>query len=283
MIEKVQQAILMVFMPLIGFMLILFYGGTMSMVVAVIMLFVFNIACPVASFLQLMRIPEAAVTLWRAKKKKMIPILIVHDTGRSRLDLIRERRGEGIVLTEKGLYKLIPRYIRSAAKRTFQQITKTDGEEDNPGSTKNAELEEYKELEDYRDWVTKRSFLIGLDSPIFIGYSGSLCLLNPSAMALVEAGEMHIQTPEGFYPKLPEGKTVKDIKQPLMLIDPRKAKGIINKMFDETQIAAVLADVKLLGKLDLSRFLPIILIVVVVVAALGLLLAFPDLLSGLGI
>jgi len=192
-------------------------------------------------------IPKPARTLTWASRKKQPPAIIVHDSGRAAVTLIKERRGEGVVVTDRGKYKLLPRYIGLGTETETEQEGKKKGKNPNGEDKKVTRV-----LKNFRDWVTKRAILTGLNMPIYFGYSGSLCLLNPEALALYEAGEMKVQTPEGvfdFNPEKKRNKKIEDAVQPLMLLDPRAIKAIINRTFDTTQISSIVEDAIELGRL----------------------------------
>jgi len=209
------------------------------------------------------RVPEAAKILEKAAREKKPPAIIVHDTGRAAITLIKERMGEGIVVTDQGNFKILPQYIRV--------------EGDKKGNPEGL----YEK--DYRDFITKRTLLTGLDLPMFVGYSGKLCLLNPEALALYEAGDMYVKTSEGslFNPNKKKGKTIKEALQPLMLMDIRKIKDLIGVQFDVTQIAAIITESERIGFLGgASPFkkylLPIGILMIIIVVGLLILLAGPQ-------
>ena len=176
-------------------------------------------------------------------------------------------------MTEAGKYKLLPRYVarkHAGADLADQASGKADGEY----------------VRDYSDWIVKRCNLIGLGLPFFVGYSGKLCLLNPEALALYEAGEIMVETEDGtlFNPNKVRGKMREDAFQPLLLLDPRKTKEIINEGFDEAQMAAIVVDSELIGALGrgFGKYLPIVAIVVVIAFVLLGLMFLPQILQGFG-
>lgn len=203
------------------------------------------------------RIPYAARQLERAARLKRPPAIIVHDSGRAAITTIQERLGEGIVVTDEGKYKILP------------QFTALEG---NPK----------KYQKEYRDFVSKRATLIGLEGlPIWFGYSGKICLLNPEALALYEAGEMMIETggKPMFNPNKKRGKKIRDALKPLMLIDPKKAKDLVNPQFDVTQIGAIITESENIGRLGISLgkyAVPIAILMMVVVGAILFLLLGPS-------
>lgn len=139
---------------------------------------------------------------------------------------------------------------------------------------------------DYSDWVVKRTNLIGMNLPFFTGYTGKLCLLNPEALALYEAGEMFIRTSTTdvmFNPQKIAGKKMEDAFQPLLLLDPRKIQQIIYDGFDQSQLAAVVADSEEIARLGqgLSPKTKMILGIVVIAAlAVAALYFLPQLTGG---
>jgi len=211
----------------------------------------------------------------------MPPIQVVHDSGRRQLKMIREKKG-GLIITNEGRYKLLPMFT---AKRDSSQLEFDNPVEANPTETKKVEslrqiYEDY--YLDYSTWNSKRSQLVGLNMPFFVGYSGKACLLNPEALALYEAAEMsvNIEGKMSFNPNELKGEELKgkpsarNAVQPLMPLDPRVIKEIINEGFDETQIAAIQTDSEMLGQLGrgYGKLIPIavILIIVVVVAVVAM-------------
>lgn len=139
---------------------------------------------------------------------------------------------------------------------------------------------------DYGDWVVKRTNLIGMNLPFFVGYTGKLCLLNPEALALYEAGEMFIRTTPSdvmFNPKQLADKNIDDAFQPLLLMDPRKIQQIIYDGFDQSQLAAVVADSEELARIGqgISPRMKLILgIVVIAGLAIAGIYFLPQILGG---
>lgn len=249
-------------------------------------LFWFKFVCPAARLVN------------KANRKKNPIAIIVHDSGRAIITMIQERRGEGVVVTDKGQYKLLPRYISEQelmapseapinplvanllsmpAEQPTQGKPQGDGKESLPASliqpTPKPELPP-KAYKLYNDWLSKRINLIGFGQSIWFGYSGSLCLLNPDAMALWESGEMMVigadnkpHFDEKQKSKIEKIKGIGEVLQPLMLLDPRQIKVIMNKIFDQTQIAAVVYDSEEIGRMGrgFGKYLPYLLIIVVLV------------------
>lgn len=229
------------------------------------------------------KMPKAARTLFWASIRGTPPLLLVHDSGRGEFTTVLERKGEGIVKTREGKYKILPRVMRKtpleekivkelteAAKEAGQESEVTTVEVELPeGTEKPSRLSFLKDnfILDYSDWIIKRCMLVGLRMPLWVGYTGKLCLLNPEALALYEAGEMYIQTEDKtlFNPNKLEGKTKANALQPLLLIDPRKIQQIIYDGFDQSQLAGVVADSEELARLGrgLSKSM---------IAAIGILL-----------
>jgi hypothetical protein len=258
------------------------------------------------------KIPKAAKTLFWSGIRREPPLLLCHDSGRGELTTIHERRGEGIVITAQGKYKILPRYMpklpfsallgeqsaKAAQPQTSATEGDTSGQEDTeapqvPQTTTEREVDLQKVFNikflkenfilDYSDWIVKRTFLVGLDLPLFVGYTGKLCLFNPEALALYEAGEMFIRTEDTtlFNPNNLADKSIEDVKanpaayfQPLLLLDPRKIQQIIYEGFDQSQIAGIVADSEELARIGqglspkMKLILTIILIAVVAGAAL---------------
>lgn len=259
--------------------------------------FLFFTVCPVIGlvtaltlpwlpfFLWKKLIPKAARTLFWAKRRNKPPIYIVHDSGRSELTLITERRGSGVVTTETGKYKLLPRYVARIVGK--KKNNGEEGEDKKNGDKSASKNETVEYVRDYSDYMNKRSTMIGLGLPFFVGYSGKLCLLNPEALALYEAGEMMVRTEDKtmFNPRKIKGKEIGDALQPLLLLEPRKIKNIISSGFDETQIAAIVADSELIGYYGrpwLKKYLPIIGILIIVGAGIAALVFLPQILGVVG-
>lgn len=192
-------------------------------------------------FLWIKRVPGAARQLVKAWQNKLVPAFIAHDSGRAAIVNIIEKRGEGVVVTDHGNYRLLPRFVKveEGDVATEEPVRKKKGrKKPNPGSAATAGLPQSttrpRYVLDYNtDWVNKRSILIGLGSPFYVGYSGKLCLLNPECLAWFEAGEIWI--PDTVNPP----KDKKDLPKPLMLLNVLKMKDIINRRFDSSQIKAL--------------------------------------------
>lgn len=233
-------------------------------------------------------IPKPARTLFWAKRRNRPPIYIVHDSGRAVLTTIEERRGNGIVITENEKYKLLPRYVSRIVGTKDEEEEGEDGEKKKKSKpSTGSEVTETKYMRDYSDFMNKRSNMIGLGLPMFLGYSGKLCLLNPEALALYEAGEMKVHTEDltMFNPHDHKGKDEAKAMQPLLLLEPRKIKNIIKQGFDETQIAAIVVDSELIGFLGrpwIKKYLPIIGIIMIVGAVVMALIFLPQILETMG-
>ena len=243
-------------------------------------------------------LPKPARTLFWAKRRSQIPILIVHDSGRGDLQLITERLGSGVVYTNTNKWKLLPKFVSSKlsfyrdivpkkAELTQQALMRTedngeDPQEPAPDKTEaqqilDGTLKEYER--DYSDWINKRCNLIGMDMPFYVGYSGILCLLSPEALALYEAGELIIPSDHGdLYRGDPDKK--KDATRPLLLIEPRKIKEMVNESFDETQIAAIATEAERMGALGrgFGKFLPIMIIIIFIIIAIAAIFILPSIL-----
>jgi hypothetical protein len=258
------------------------------------------------------KIPKAAKTIFWASIRREPPLILCHDSGRGEFTTIHERKGEGIVMTAQGKYKILPRYLPRLPLSTITQqnaavasssknvATESDSPEDEeetsvaptealPKAVSDGSgvvdlhqafsvkvLKEYF-IFDYSSFIQKRTNLVGLDLPLWIGYTGKLCLLNPEALALYEAGDMMIHTEDGtlFNPNKVEGKKIEDALQPLLLMDPRKIQQIIYSGFDQSQIAGVVSDSEELARIGqgMSSKLKMLIIILVIgiVAVLALL------------
>jgi len=245
--------------------------------------------------------PKTARTLFWAARRGTPPLLLVHDSGRGELTTVRERKGEGIVMTKEGKYKILPRVmpktpledqiVKSITEATEAKNPKSesdvDVEVDIPeGADKPSRLSILKDkfILDYSDWILKRCMLVGMKMPFWVGYTGKLCLLNPEALALYEAGEMFVRTEDRtlFNPNNIEGKNQKDAMQPLLLIDARKIQQIIYNGFDQSQIAGVVADSEEIARLGrgLSKGMIGVILILVVIGIIGLaMFALPQLMQ----
>ena len=247
--------------------------------------------------------PIPARTLFWASRRRTPPLILCHDSGRGEITTIKERKGEGIVVTAQGKYKILPRWMPrrgmfAKAKEEAQELqegeaTGEGAEVAKPDLHPETGLNEVLELKilhnnfilDYSDWIVKRTNLVGLNLPLWFGYTGKLCLLNPEALALYEAGEMMIKTEEGtlFNPHNIENKDIQNALQPLLLLDPRKINQIIYNGFDQSQIAGVVADSEELVRLGMGispKVKLLLAIVVIVIVALLALFLLPSFLSG---
>jgi len=222
-------------------------------------------------------IPKASRTLFWAKRQRKIPIVVVHDSGRAEIDLAKERLGHGILITDKKKFKLVPRFVSKIDYEALDEALK----DENP-----LKLKEVigKFIRDYSDWITKRAYLIDLGLPIYFGYSGIMCLLNPESLALYEAGELAVETADKtlFNPNKLPNKSIKKALEPLMLLDPRKIKNIISEGFDEAQISAVVRLSEEIGRMSVSfgRYLPIVAIIVIIMVVILGIAFLPNLLQG---
>lgn len=203
------------------------------------------------------RLPPVARILNKAKQEGMPPAIITHGSGRASIQLFRERRGEGIMISDDGYtFKILPRFVGVPTRRKGTEEEKPSS---NPTSQDLEKPEEKTEfLKSFSDIITKRHILTGLGLPIFFGSSDTLCLCNPETVALIEAGEMYIETADKVVisekgkkkrEKLEgEGKDWRKVMmQPLMLLHPRKIAEYINRMYDSTQINSCLAEAERIG------------------------------------
>lgn len=263
------------------------------------------------------RVPEISRMLEMASRLKLIPAIIAHDTGRAALTLLREYLGEGIVRTLDGeRYKILPHFaplftpkkkkkpLIKELKMPSGDVVPLDSELDEDSDDKEAELELF--MKEYRDLVGKRTILTGLDMPIFFGYSGKACLLNPEALALYEAGQMGIRTPDGKFSYLKPHESedvgsaelwtrdtkrignpssgVRTMLQPLLLLDPRKISDLVGREFGVTQIQAIATDSEQIGRYgrpSLGRFaIPIIFLIILVIVGVLIFVMGPSLTEG---
>jgi hypothetical protein len=219
--------------------------------------------------LYLRRVPPVARTLIEAKEKSQVPALIVHDSGRSYLTLLLERMAEGVVVTTSGKYKLLPQSVdfNQAFDEEVGVPDKTTKKKPNPNPEADPPPEPKRSFSaDLFGWISHRSILVGLGLPFYVGYSGSLCLLNPEALALYEAGELFIPSENKPVPKGDD----KGKMMPLMWLDPSKIKHIINKRFSTSQIDAMMIDVDRRARIyQMSPVMKALLVIVVIVVIVG--------------
>jgi len=181
-------------------------------------------------------------------RKKQPIAIITYDTGKSVLVGLQETRGEGIVRTTGGKYKFLPRP---------------------PEKTEGVEGQDRGELEKlYSDLVLKRTFLEGTGVPLFFGYSGKICLMNPDVLALAEiASKLEAKKKK----QTDDGKS-KDKEETLItLLDPRKIKNLISGSYTESQALALVRDTEELMREELGSarkyMLPIMTIIIVMFVA----------------
>jgi len=242
--------------------------------------FAFLIAAPWALPLFWYRyVNRSARKLHAAGRQKKVPAYIVHDSGRGAITLLEEKRGEGVVMTELGRYMILPRIISEVPEAAPKEV-EGGKKKVNPAeaTTKTAEqkLEEVKERYkfDYAsEWLAKRTIDYGTGLPFYIGYAGKLCLFHPLMMALYEAGKLFIPTDEKPFP---ETEKEKQLPRPLMLLDPRRIKTIVNRCFDTSQLAAIIIDAEERGRLGrpLPRWLIGVGAILVIVLIVGGLIYF---------
>ena len=236
-------------------------------------------------------LPKPARTFFWAARRRTPPILLVHDSGRGEFTTIIERRGEGIVKTKEAKYKILPRVMQrlpmgekmptastpegvKSEEAIMQEEEQSKSLADKVRSVMSIDILKENFILDYSDWILKRCMLIGMNMPFFVGYTGKLCLLNPEALALYEMGEMMVKTEDKtlFNPKDIAGKNINDVVQPLLLLDGRKIQQIIYNGFDQSQIAAVVADTEELARVGkgISGKVIGIIIILVVIMLLGI-------------
>lgn len=242
---------------------------------------------PLLVFFWKRMLPLPARTIFWGKRRNLPLAFICHDSGRGVLHTITERRGEGVVVTDHGKYKILPRYLEDKevveVTEEIQQGTSSDGQE-TPQATK-VTRRVLGRLKDYSSWIVKRTTLYGYEAPFFLGYSGKICLMNPEALALYELGDMMIKTEDKtlFNPHGIDGKRVEDALQPLLLIDPKVIKQAIPEGYDDSQIAAITRDSEEIGQFGrgFGKFtLPIVIIVIAIVGVLAAIFILPQIMGG---
>lgn len=261
------------------------------------------------------RVPEVARMFEMASRNKMIPAIIAHDTGRAALTLLTEYLGEGIVKTLEGKFKILPHFApmtRKKKKKNHPRIKEVQMPNGSsvPLDTEIGEEPEEDEqdvelfFKEYRDLTGKRTILTGFDRPIFFGYSGKACLLNPEALTLYEAGQMMIRTEDGSFSYLkphnsedigsaeiwardterttnPTNPKVPNLLQPLLLLEPRKIKDLIGRQFNPTQLQAVATESEQIGRFGRPNYgkfaLPIIFFIILAIVGILMLTMGPSL------
>jgi len=236
------------------------------------------------------KVPKPARTLFWCAVKGYAPLLLVHDSGRADIVAIKERKAEGIVETSTGTFKILPRYAPLMSEEEIEKVGDPSEKERveilKDVSGKKIQIGKRQFTLDFSHWMAKRSWLIGMPTPLFVGYTGSLCILNPEALALFEAGDLKIETGEGtlFNPKNVRGKSEDDAVQPLMLLDPRKIGKFIYSHFDTSQIAGVIQAAEERVRIGLGasakKFLLIFAVVIVVMLVIVGIMYLPKLLQG---
>lgn len=236
------------------------------------------------------KLPKPARTLFWCAIKGYAPLLLVHDSGRADIVGIKERKEEGIVETTAGTFKILPRYAPLLSDKEMEELGSQDPAMQilkDVGSSK-IKLGNREFIIDPHHWVAKRSWLVGMPTPLFVGYTGSLCILNPEALALFEAADLKIDTGTEvhFNPHNIKKKDEDDAVQPLLLLDPRKIGTFIYKHFHTSQIAGVLQAAEERARLmmgsQLKRIGTIILIVLAVFGLILLILYLPQLMQRFG-
>lgn len=233
--------------------------------------------------------PKTARTFIAAKRKNMIPALIVHDSGRAIITLVKEKIGGGICETELGKFKLLPKFVAAeevSAEDEARAFPETAKNKNQSGSEETEKKDAKKPnlkllIRMLGDWVTKRCLLVGLGKPMLVGYSGKACLLNPLALVLWEAGKLKIRDHEHKFmrkkvedPETHKIPKIQELLQPLMLLDPRAAKAVISHAYDEAQIAAMCVTSENIGRMGrgLPKWVLPVGIILIVVVAVGLIL-----------
>jgi len=237
------------------------------------------------------KVPKPARTLFWCAVKGYAPLLLVHDSGRADIVGIKERSAEGIVETTNGVFKILPRFAYVNEEEEEQGVE--NNVEANGGSNeiirdvsgKTVQIGRFKFHLDYSHWISKRTYLLGMPTPFFVGYTGVLCLLNPDALALFEAGDLKVETSEGtwFNPHNVKNKNEEDAIQPLMLLDPRKIGSFITRYFHQSQISGVIHCAEERARIGmgaiLKKFLIFILIFIVVMGVILAITYLPKLLG----
>lgn len=238
------------------------------------------------------KVPKPARTLFWCSVKGWIPLLLFHDSGRADIIGIIERASESLVRTTAGMYKILPRFTlakihgeEEGKKAEGNPNPKAETEIIRNETAKTIRIGKYEFNLDYDYYLNKRSILVGMNLPLYIGYTGSLCILNPEAIALFEAGELAIETPTGELIHKGKGKD-DELVQPLIFLDPKKVLTLLNQKFGGSAILGIVKDIYEVAMLEkelmrglrkMGTILGIIIIVLLVVLAFMFL---PRLLGG---
>ncbi len=237
------------------------------------------------------KVPRPARTLFWCAIRGYAPLLLVHDSGRADIIGIKERKAEGIVETTAGTFKILPRFAPVLSDEELQQIEDPEMRK-RMQMIKNMASQKVKigNMEfwlDYEHWMAKRTWLLGMPTPLFVGYTGKLCLLNPEALALYEAAELKIETADGtmFNPKHKKDANEEEAMQPLILLDPRKIGKFITSHFDQSQIAGVIQAAeeraKLGMRINLKRIAVFLIIFLIVIAVIFAAMYLPKMMGGM--
>jgi hypothetical protein len=236
--------------------------------------FIFMLTSWLVPFIWIKRVPAAARILEEAGRTKAVPAYIVHDSGRGAFVLLEERRGEGLVFARRAgqqrKYRTLPRAV-DLSEADFKDAAKTSSDK-NPGKL---DKRKKQQILDYSsDWINKRSICVGLGLPIYFGYSGTLCLLNPECMAWYEAGQIFVPTDAKPQPVTEEEKK---LPWPLMFLSALDMKKIINRRFDTSQIDALEIDARLEGALGrgMPRWLIYVVIGILIVVVIAAVIFMP--------
>lgn len=240
------------------------------------------------------KVPKPARTLFWCAIRGYAPLLLIHDSGRGDIIGIKEKRAEGIVETTAKTFKILPRFAPILSEDMERQLLKEDPSlKDRLDALKDSiahvKIGAYKFMLDMSHWMAKRTWLLGMPTPLFIGYTGSLCLLNPEALALYEAGDLVIETAERelFNPKGIKGKTKENAMKPLILLDPRKIGKFIYSHFDTSQIAGVIQAAEERARIGMGlplKKLGIVMIVIIIAIVIILAASYlPQLMQGIGV
>lgn len=247
-----------------------FYVGFIVMIIGVPIVFI---------WFWKKKMPRPAKTLFHCARKGYAPLLLVHDSGRADIVGMIERQAEGIVETTAGTFRILPRYAALPKEEELEAIKDHGLKEkmkEKIKALKDAasmviDVAGRKFVLDVESWMSKRCWLLGMPTPLFVGYTGTLCLLNPEALALYEAGKLKIETGTETLFKGKKGEEDKAVK-PLLMLDPRIIGEFISSYFHTSQISGVLSLVEERARIGLGanirklgKFLLIFVVVFVII------------------
>jgi len=173
--------------------------------IMILFMWVFPILAVVMTFtffIWLILTPKPARTLFKARFSKKIPLIVCGEEGLATIKLGKPHP-QGILEIDKDTYVLIPR-------RQYSEKM-----EENP----------------YVDLISKRHIFDGLNKPFYLVYRGKAAAVNPDVLANFEFSE-------GKSGEMLTAVAAAKVKF-ATLLDPRRLKEHLSKMFTDSQISAI--------------------------------------------